>query len=108
MFGRLQSLVSVLFRRRRFEHDMADEMRFHIESYADDLVASGIPRDDAMRRAHLEFGGVESAKEESRASRGLRFVDELQQDIRFAGRQMVRAPGVTFAAVASLAPVPRP
>ena len=65
MFGRLQSLMSVLFRRRRFEHDMANEMRFHIEAYADDLVASGVSHDEAMRRAHIEFGGVESAKEES-------------------------------------------
>src|SRR6185503_11820838 len=103
MFGRLLSLTSVLFRRRRFEQGMTDEMRFHLESYTEDLVRSGLSRDEAARRARLEFGGVESLKEESRAARGLRFADELRQDVRFAVRQMTRAPGLTIAAVASLA-----
>jgi predicted permease len=103
MIGRLQSLASVLFHRMSFERQMSDEMRFHIEAYAEDLAASGVPHDEALRRARLAFGAIESLKEESRAARGLRLFDELRQDLRFALRQMTRAPGVTVAVVASLA-----
>jgi predicted permease len=103
MLGRIWSFMTVLFRRRRFERSMAEEMRFHVEAYADDLVASGLSRDEALRQAHLAFGSEESAKEESRAARGLRGVDELRQDVRFAMRQMMRAPGVTVAVLLSLA-----
>jgi len=103
MLGRLRSLAHVVFHRRRFEQQMADEMRFHVETHAEDLAASGISYDEALRRARLAFGGTESLKEESRAARGLRLVDELGQDLRFAVRQMMHGPGLTVAVVASLA-----
>jgi predicted permease len=103
MLGRIQSLLTVLFSRRHFEHSMDEEMRFHLEAYADDLVASGLSRDEAVRRARLAFGSAEEAKEESRAARGLRGIDELRQDVVFGARQVMRAPGVTVAVLVSLA-----
>jgi len=103
MFGRLRSFTSGLLRRDRVEDGMAQELRFHLEAYADDLVADGVSPAEAMRRARLEFGGVERVKEECRQARGLRFVDELRQDVRYAIRSMRKAPGFTTAAVFSIA-----
>ena len=103
MFGRLRSFTSGLLRRDRVEDGMAQELRFHLEAYADDLVADGVSPAEAMRRARLEFGGVERVKEECRQARGLRFVDELRQDVRYAIRSMRKAPGFTAAAVISIA-----
>ena len=85
MLERLCSLIRGLLHRERVEHAMADEMRFHLEAYADDLVAGGLSRDEAMRRARLEFGAVERAKEECRQALGFRIVDELRQDARYVG-----------------------
>ena len=60
-------------------------------------------REDALRRARLDFGGIEGAKEEARQSRGLRFVDEVGQDFRYARRLLGRSPVFALTAVLSLA-----
>jgi predicted permease len=103
MLNRLRSLGAALFRRDRFEDAMRDEMQFHIEAYADDLVAAGVPRQEADRRARVAFGGTERVKEECRQARGVRLLDELRQDVRYGLRSMVKAPAFTIAAVMSIA-----
>ena len=103
MLSRLRLFADALFRRGRFEKSMADEMRFHMDAYADDLMRSGVAADEARRRARLEFGGVETVREECRQARGLRLLDELRQDLIYARRQMARSPLVTAAALVSLA-----
>ena len=71
-----------LFGRKRLEREMDSELRFHLDAFTEDLVRAGVPLDEARRRARIEFGGLESIKEECRQARGLRFVDELRQDLR--------------------------
>jgi predicted permease len=102
MVARVLSLLRGLFRRRQFERGMSEELQFHIESFTEDLVRSGVPRDEAARRARAEFGGLESVREACRQSRGLRAADELRQDLRYAVRTMRRTPVVTAAVVISL------
>ena len=69
---RLAMVVRSLFRRRRFEDHLSEELRFHIEEYTADLVRSGMSRDEAARRARMEFGGVETVRDDCRRARGLR------------------------------------
>jgi len=98
----LRSLWQSLRRRAEFEQSMDDELRFHIDVRAEHLVRQGLTPREARRRARIEFGGIEGYKEEARASRGLRWFDELGADLRYAGRLFVRSPGFAAVAVVSL------
>ena len=103
MLNRLRSFAAGLLHRDRFEEAMAEEVRFHIDAYAEDLVRAGVPRAEAERRARVEFGGTERVKEECRQARGLRLLDEIRQDMRYAMRSMAKTPAFTAAAVISIA-----
>jgi putative ABC transport system permease protein len=103
MRARLRSLLNALFRRSRYESELDEELRFHLETRAEQLERSGLGRAEAERRARLELGAVESAKDRCREARGLRWPDEIRQDLRFAFRGFRRNPAFTAVAVLTLA-----
>ena len=103
LWSRVLSWMRAIVGRSRMESEMDAELRFHMEAYADDLTRSGVPRQEALRRARLEFGGIENAKEECREARGVHFAETLLQDFRFGLRVMLRSPGFTVTAVLALA-----
>ena len=82
MWTNLRLRLRSLLRRDAVERDLDDEMRFHIESLVESHVRRGLPRDEALRRARLEFGGLDQIKEEHRDARGTRQIGDLGRDVR--------------------------
>jgi predicted permease len=100
---RLRLWLSAVLGRRRFDDNLSDEMRFHLDTRAEHWRRQGVPPAEAARRARLEFGSPDKAIEQVRdVRRGLWF-EQLRQDLRHGARGLLRRPLVTLSAVATLA-----
>jgi predicted permease len=86
-------LFDRLFRRERLDHSLEEELRFHIAERAADLQRSGVPTAEAERRAQIEFGGIESYKEQCRETRRFHRIHGFFADLRFGFRMLRRSPG---------------
>ena len=95
----------------REEHDLEAELEAHVAHRVDELVAQGLPTEQAQERARRELGDAERIKAESRAVRdGARRrtvrgsgLDAFRQDFAHTFRQLRRAPGFALAALVTLA-----
>jgi putative ABC transport system permease protein len=92
-----------MFRRRRSDAVLDEEIRAHLDLLTAEHIRSGMSGAAARAAARRDFGGVEQMKERYRDQRGLPFVDTVLQDVRYAVRVLFRAPGFTAMAVAILA-----
>ena len=95
--------LRTLMRRPAAENELDDELRFHLERQTAKYVSSGMSEAEALRRARLEFGGLDQVKNECREARGLSFVESLVQDLHYSARTLLHSPAFTACVVLTLA-----
>ena len=95
--------LRALFARASVERELNDELRFHVEREAEKYERQGMSRDAALRRARLQFGGIEQMKEASRDARGTARLESIGRDLRYAMRSLRSRPAFTLTVIATLA-----
>ena len=100
---RLASIAGWIFHRSRHEAGLDAELRHFLDEAAAAHMRDGVPADEARRRARLDLGGLEQAKERVRAYRHGGGLDALGRDVRYAGRLVAAQPGFSIVVVLTLA-----
>src|SRR5580658_3279075 len=98
-FARLANLAA----RRSQDERLREEIEGHIALQTAENLRAGLSPVEARRRAMVKFGGVEAMKQDYRATRGLLFIEDFLQDVRYAIRSLRRTPGLTAFVVITLA-----
>ena len=91
-----------IFRKRAVEHDLDEELHFHIEQETRKLEASGLSPDEALRQASIAFGGIERTKDDTRDVSGVSWLEILLQDFRYAARGLRARPAFTASVIITL------
>lgn len=92
-----------LFRKRQFERNLDDELAYDLECRTEANIRAGMSAVEARRQALAELGGVGQTKEGCRDVHPLAWLGTIVQDLRYGFRALCRSPGLTLAAVLSLA-----
>ena len=100
-FIRLVKKLSILLCRKRFLNELDEEMAFHRAQAEKEFIAREMTPQAARQAAIRQFGNMTKLREQSHEAVTFR-METVVQDLRFASRQMLRAPGFAITAVLTL------
>src|SRR5258708_19723381 len=87
MMRTLLRRARALFERQAIDHELGDEMRFHLRMETEDLVRThGLSREEARRQARVRFGGVDRHTQAHRDPRGVRWIADTVTGVKNALR----------------------
>jgi hypothetical protein len=92
-----------LWGKEKFNAEMAEEMRLHLERQAERNQAAGMNPEEARAAAQREFGNVASIQQQVREGRWSFWLEQALQDVRLTARSMRKQPGYFAIVVLTLA-----
>src|SRR5688572_17189489 len=101
--GRLLRRLRSLFTTTRFDDDLDEELRFHIEMETAKRVQLGMDDRSARASAMRDFGGTAQHMDAARDARGVRPIEDLLQDLRGGIRTIARQRTYAIVAILTLA-----
>jgi putative ABC transport system permease protein len=103
IFPQILRSFRAVFHQEKFDAEMAEEMRQHLERRREANIAGGMSPEEARYAAQRQFGGVDQLKEIAREQRSGAWLEQMVRDLRFAARQLAKSPGFTGATILILA-----
>ncbi len=88
---------------RRLDRQLQEELRFHLEQQTAKNVRAGMSRTEAERAAQRALGNPGRIQEEHRDARGVRWIEELRQDLGYGVRRSLARPWVSAGTILTLA-----
>jgi len=91
------------FRRRAWDEERARELDAYLEIETEENIARGMSRDEARYAARRKLGNPTSIREEIYRMNSIGLLENVWQDLKYAGRVLRKNPGFTVFAVTILA-----
>ena len=91
------------FRRKREDRAVDEELQAHLDEHIDELVESGMTEAEARRVARKQLGARTQARERIHEQNGIRLLDAVGGDLRFAWRMIRFHPWFSGAILALMA-----
>src|SRR5260370_16632634 len=102
--GEWKRRLSMLLHRGRFQRELDEEMRLHLELRRQQQMAAGLNPEAAQRSAQQRFGNLTRLKEKSHMTWGWEWLETSGQDARYGLRSILRTPASPLLHLISLAP----
>ena len=103
MLNGLMVRLRALVRATRFDQEIDEELRMHLESRTEQLIVHGLTSEEARVEARREMGNVTSIKEQSREALGVRWIEDAVSDVRYGLRGLLKTPLSTAVILVTLA-----
>ncbi len=100
---RLLIRLSNFVTRQNADQRLQEEIAEHLAFQTEENVRAGMPPAEARRQAALKLGSAEAIREHHHAEQSLPLIENLLFDLRYAVRMLVRSPGFSFIAIATMA-----
>ena len=102
-FHSLRRRLRSLFEGDASNAALREELQFHLQRQTEENIARGMPVKEAEQAARASFGSLSEAVEACYQARGVGWLDDLRQDVRYGLRTLVKHRSFSLMTVLTLA-----